>query len=77
MGIYYLLTSWSARKLGASPDAAAAFAALTHLGTVVAHVGVGAVSLWLRKIRWQELRRGTHQAAEAAREVESLEPVGA
>jgi hypothetical protein len=53
------------------------FAALTHLGTVLAHVSMGAISLWARKVRWQELRRRTHQAAEAVREVEALEPVGA
>jgi hypothetical protein len=69
-GIYYFLTSWTARKLGASADAAAAYAVLTHLATVVTQMTVGAISLWIRKIRWQDLRRRRDMAAEALREVE-------
>jgi hypothetical protein len=77
IGIYYFLTSWTARQLGADADAAAAFAALTHLGTVLSQISVGGLSLWARKIRWQDLRRRSHLAAEAARDAETLEPARA
>lgn len=77
MGVYYFLSSWTARKLGAGSDEAAAFAALSHAATVAAQVSVGAASLWVRKIKWHELRRRTQLAAEAAREVEGLEPARA
>ena len=69
MGIYYFVTSWAARSLGASPEDAAAFSALTHLGTFLTQLSVGAISVWIRKIRWSELRRRKDIALEAAREM--------
>ena len=75
-GIYYFVTSWSARSLGASEAEAAAYAALTHLGTIATQLGVGAISLWARKIKLGELKRRRELATEAVervveREVES------
>lgn len=66
LGIYYFVTSWTARNLGASPEDAAAFAVLTHLSTIVAQLGVGGFSVWKRKLKLSELRR---QGKEAAREL--------
>nr|WP_217441866.1 MULTISPECIES: lysylphosphatidylglycerol synthase transmembrane domain-containing protein [unclassified Myxococcus] len=76
MGIYYFVTSWAARSLGASPEDAAAFATLTHLGTVLSQAGVGAISVYVRKIRIRDLRKGGSLAREAAHHVahESVEP---
>lgn len=68
-GIYYFSTSWVARELGGSPVEAAAFATLTHLGTILTQILVGGVSLWVRKLDWKELRRGAGAAAQAARQV--------
>jgi hypothetical protein len=79
MGIYYFVTSWAARSLGASEGDAAAFAALTHLGTVLSQVTVGALSVRIRGIRVKDLRKGGSLAKEAASHVahESLEPARA
>ncbi|MCE9668129.1 flippase-like domain-containing protein [Myxococcus stipitatus] len=76
MGLYYFVTSWAARGLGASPEDAAAFATLTHLGTVLSQAGVGAISVHVRKIRVRDLRKGGSLAREAAHHVahESVEP---
>ena len=65
LGIYYFVTSWVARSLGASPEQAAAYALLTHLGTIAAQVGVGAISVWRRKIRWA-IRGGDRSGEERA-----------
>jgi uncharacterized membrane protein YbhN (UPF0104 family) len=77
LGLYYFVTSWAARSLGASPADAAAFATLTHLGTVLSHVTVGAISVHRRKIRLRDLRRGGSLAREATHHVahEAVEPV--
>jgi hypothetical protein len=77
MGLYYFVTSWAARSLGASEADAAAFSTLTHLGTVISHVTVGAISVHLRKLRLKDLRRGGSLAREAAHHVahESVEAV--
>jgi hypothetical protein len=76
-GIYYFVTSWAARSLGASAEDAAAFAALTHLGTVLSQVTVGAISVRLRGIRVKDLRRGGSLAREATSHVahEAMRPV--
>ncbi|MBL0697029.1 lysylphosphatidylglycerol synthase transmembrane domain-containing protein [Comamonas sp. JC664] len=76
MGIYYFVTSWAARSLGASPEDAAAFSTLTHLGTVISQVAVGAISVHLRKIRIRDLRKGGSLAREAANHVahDAVEP---
>lgn len=70
MGLYYFVTSWAARALGASPEDAAAFAVLTHLSTVLTHSAVGGFSVWKRKISWKDLRRRTGDALEATKREE-------
>lgn len=76
MGIYYFVTSWAARSLGASAEDAAAFSTLTHLGTVISQVAVGGISVHLRKIRIRDLRKGGSLAREAATHVahDAVEP---
>lgn len=77
MGIYYFVTSYAARSLGASPEDAAAFATLTHLGTVFAQAGVGAISVHKSGLRIKDLRKGGDLARHAAHDVahEFVEPV--
>jgi glycosyltransferase 2 family protein len=77
MGIYYFVTSWAARSLGAAPEDAAAFSALTHLGTVLSQVSVGALSVRIRGIRLKDLRKGGSLARDAASHVahEAVGPV--
>ncbi|XXF80346.1 lysylphosphatidylglycerol synthase transmembrane domain-containing protein [Myxococcaceae bacterium GXIMD 01537] len=76
MGLYYFVTSWAARALGASAESAAAFATLTHLGTVIAQVSVGAWSVHKRGLRLKDLRKGGALAKDAAHHVahEFVEP---
>jgi uncharacterized membrane protein YbhN (UPF0104 family) len=76
MGLYYFVTSWVARSLGATPEDAAAFSTLTHLGTVISQVAVGAWSVHVRKIRIRDLRKGGSLAREAAHHVahDAVEP---
>ncbi|HZH03843.1 MAG TPA: lysylphosphatidylglycerol synthase transmembrane domain-containing protein [Myxococcaceae bacterium] len=71
MGIFYFLVSWVARSLGAAEEAAAAYAALTHLTSVVTLIAVGAVSVWMRKLRWRDLRRGSALAQKALQRVDA------
>ncbi|ATB32246.1 lysylphosphatidylglycerol synthase transmembrane domain-containing protein [Melittangium boletus] len=66
MGIYYFVTSWAARSLGASAEDAAAFATLTHLATMLSQVSLGALSVRLRGIRIRDLRKGGSLARDAA-----------
>ena len=66
MGLYYFVTSYTARTLGATPDQAAAFATLTHLSTLLVQAGMGLTSLWLRKLKWADLREDRLAAALAS-----------
>jgi uncharacterized membrane protein YbhN (UPF0104 family) len=66
MGLYYFVTSWVARELGAEAQDAAAFSVLTHLATVLTMVAVGGVSVARRKLSWSELRRRAQVAGDAA-----------
>jgi uncharacterized protein (TIRG00374 family) len=77
MGLYYFVTSWAARSLGASEADAAAFSTLTHLGTVLSQVTLGAISVHQRKLRLKDLRRGGSLARQAAHHVahDAVEPV--
>lgn len=77
MGLYYFVTSWAARSLGASEADAAAFSTLTHLGTAIGQITVGAISVHQRKLRLKDLRRGGSLAREAAHHVahEAVEPI--
>lgn len=72
-GMYFLVTSWVARILGASAEDAAAFALLTNIATGVSQWVPGLVSLGIRRIRWSELKAQTSMAAEAARAAKSGE----
>ncbi len=76
MGLYYFVTSWAARSLGASPEDAAAFSTLTHLGTVISQVAVGAFSVHKSGLRLKDLRKGGALAKDAASHVahEFVEP---
>lgn len=69
MGVYYFVTSWMARKFGASPSEAAAYATLTHLATLLTQLSVGGISVWIRRMGWKELIRGTKRAREEQRHV--------
>jgi hypothetical protein len=64
MGVYYFVTSWMARKLGAAPQDAAAYATLTHLTTLLTNLGVGGLSVWKRRLGWRELIQHVERAAE-------------
>jgi uncharacterized membrane protein YbhN (UPF0104 family) len=68
LGLYYLVTSWAARALGAAAEDAALFAVLTHSATVLTQVAAGAVSLRVRRFRWAELRQQLGQVAGQGRE---------
>lgn len=63
MGMYYLSSSWAARLVGATAEQAATIAVLTHLATVLSHLGVGLASLLIRRIRLRDLlpRRGENR----------------
>lgn len=68
MGVYYFMTSWAARALGASPEDAAAYSVLTHLATVFTQVAAGGMSMWIRKFRWSDLKARSSVARTAALE---------
>lgn len=72
MGVYYFVTSWTARELGASAEDAAAFSVLTHLATVLTMIAVGGISVWKRKLKWSELRKGAHAASSATHHLEDV-----
>jgi uncharacterized protein (TIRG00374 family) len=72
MGIYYFVTSWAARELGADAEGAAAFSVLTHLATVLTMVVVGGASVWKKKLKWSDLRRRAHVASDAAHHVHDV-----
>lgn len=69
MGVYYFVTSWMARKLGASAEEAAVYATLTHLSTLFTQISIGAVSVWMRRIGWRELIRRSRKAKEEVHHV--------
>lgn len=66
MGVYYFMTSWAARQLGASEEAAAAYSVLTHLATVFTQVLAGLISMWIRKFKWSDLKARSNAAKGAA-----------
>jgi hypothetical protein len=69
MGVYYFVTSWMARRLGATPEQAAAYSTLTHLATLLTQISVGGISVWRRRLGWKELIRRTRSAREEVRHV--------
>ncbi len=54
-GVYYFVTTWAARTLGASPAQAAAFAALTHVATFSTQLAIGFVSVIVHRLRPRDL----------------------
>lgn len=54
LGMYYLSSSWAARLLGATGEQAATIAVLTHLTTVLSHLGVGAATVVIRRVRLRD-----------------------
>lgn len=68
-GAYYFVAAWAARSLGASAEDAAAFAALSHVGTLGTQVVLGGISVWRRKIRIRDLRKGGSLARTAAHDL--------
>lgn len=54
LGVYFLACTWSARLMGATEEQAATLAVLTHFTTVLTHVGVGAVSLAVRRVKLRD-----------------------
>lgn len=56
-GVYWALSSWAARRLGASAEDAAALAILTHAGMVVSQLAVGGISALARRGALRELLR--------------------
>jgi glycosyltransferase 2 family protein len=70
MGVYYFVTSWMARRLGASPEDAAAYATLTHAATLLTNIAVGGVSVWMGRLGWRELIQRTLRARDEFRHVE-------
>jgi hypothetical protein len=73
-GVYWGLSAWAARHLGARPDDAAALAVLTHAAMVVASLGVGAISALVRRSELRELLR---RRADVARAAEATRAAGA
>ncbi|MBX5481939.1 MAG: flippase-like domain-containing protein [Myxococcaceae bacterium] len=69
MGVYYFVTSWMARRFGATPEEAAAYATLTHLSTLLTQIAVGGVSVWLKRLGFRELIRGSKRARAEVRHV--------
>jgi hypothetical protein len=65
-GVYVLVASWAARSLGASGEAAAAYALATNVATGISQWVPGLVSLAVRRIRWSELKRDSAAAADEA-----------
>lgn len=65
MGMYYLTSSWAARALGAAPEQAASFAALTHLATFSTQLLVGFVSVLVYRVRLRHLLRAKAEMLKA------------
>jgi glycosyltransferase 2 family protein len=65
-GMYFLVTAWIARALGASPSDAAAYALLTNIATGVSHWVPGLISLAVRRLRFSELKAQSGLAVQAA-----------
>ncbi|MFN7132228.1 MAG: lysylphosphatidylglycerol synthase transmembrane domain-containing protein, partial [Myxococcales bacterium] len=57
IGMYYALSSWAARALGADPSQAAALALLTHVATFGTQLLVGLCSLLVQKQSLRDLLR--------------------
>jgi hypothetical protein len=65
-GVYWALSSWAARRLGASAEDAAALALLTHAGMVGTQLVVGGFSALVRRGALRDLLRRRRTLVEAA-----------
>lgn len=65
-GLYWALSSWAARRLGASADDAAALALVTHAGMVATQLLVGGCSAVVRRGALRDLIRRRRTLVEAA-----------
>jgi hypothetical protein len=66
-GVYWGLSAWAARRLGAADEDAAALALLSHAGMVAASVAVGLVSAVVRRAALGELVRRRRDLERLAR----------
>lgn len=62
-GVFLFVCSWAARTLGADDASAATIAVLTHTGSVLANLGVGAVSALIHRRELREFLRLRRQRA--------------
>jgi glycosyltransferase 2 family protein len=65
-GVFLFVCSWAARTLGADDASAATIAVLTHTGSVLANLAVGAVSALIHRRELREFLRLRRQKSEAA-----------
>lgn len=65
-GVYWGLSAWAARQLGARPEDAAALAVLTHAAMVAASLAAGAISALVRRAALRELLRRRGEVASVA-----------
>ncbi|HYG68090.1 MAG TPA: lysylphosphatidylglycerol synthase domain-containing protein [Anaeromyxobacteraceae bacterium] len=65
-GVYWALSSWAARRLGASAADAAALALVTHAGMVASQVVVGGISALVRRGALRDLLRRRRSLARAS-----------
>jgi hypothetical protein len=66
-GVYWGLSAWAARRLGAADEDAAALALLSHAGMVAASLAVGLVSAVVRRAALADLLRRRRDLARLAR----------
>lgn len=65
VGLYFVATSWAARALGANAEQAALLATLTHLALLASQCGLGALSLWTRRLSADWLLRAKAEVSQA------------
>jgi hypothetical protein len=66
-GVYWGLSAWAARRLGARDEDAAALAVLSHAGMVAASLAVGLVSALVRRAALVDLLRRRREVARLVR----------
>jgi hypothetical protein len=66
-GVYWGLSAWAARRLGAADEDAAALAVLSHAGMIAASLAVGLVSAVVRRAALADLLRRRREVARLAR----------
>jgi glycosyltransferase 2 family protein len=73
-GVYWGLSAWAARRLGASDEDAAALAVLSHAGMVASSLAVGLVSALVRRAALVDLLRRRREVAGLARAPTPTDP---